>query len=92
MSNNVLYYLQVKQLERDAAKALFTTEEGVDILSYVSEEGKHMDAQKVASENGNKNQLTAEQKAEISRAIESASTKEEMDLIERQLRVRKGGG
>lgn len=86
-SLKMLDFQKVKQQEREAAKALFATEEGVDILSNVSEEGRHMEAQKDAAENGNKNQLTAEQKAEISRAIESASTKEEMDLIERQLRT-----
>lgn len=85
--SDCLYSLcnQVKQKEREAAKALFSTEEGADMLSTVSEEGKQMDAQ--AQQNGAKAQLSAEQKAEISRAIEAASTKEEMDLIERQLRV-----
>jgi hypothetical protein len=77
----------VKQQERDAAKTLFATEAGSDMLSFVSAEGLHMDAQKEAAENGHKSQLTVEQKAEISLAIEAASTKEEMDLIERQLRV-----
>ena len=79
---------QVKQPEREAAQALFATQEGADVLSTVSEESRHLEAQKEAAEGGgHKNQLSAEQKAEISRAIEAASTKEEMDLIERQLRV-----
>lgn len=84
----MLDFQKVKVQEREAAKALFSTVEGADMVSSVSEEAKQLDAQKEASENGNKAQLTAEQKAEISRAIEAASTKEEMDLIERQLRVR----
>lgn len=83
----MLDFQKVKQQERDAAAALFATEAGAGILLDVSEEGKHITAQKEAAENGHKNQLTEAQKDEISQAIEKATTKEEMDLIERQLRT-----
>ena len=67
---------------------MFATKEGEDIITNVTEEGKQIEAQKVATENGHKKEFSEEQKAEISRAIEAATTKEEMDLIEKQLKVR----
>jgi len=86
-SLKMLDFQKVKQHERASAKALFITSEGIGYIAGVTEEGRHINAQKEAAEsNGNKNQLTPEQKAEISRAIEMATTKEEMDLIEKQLR------
>mmetsp|Transcript_14007 Transcript_14007/g.23203 ORF Transcript_14007/g.23203 Transcript_14007/m.23203 type:complete len:244 (-) Transcript_14007:185-916(-) len=86
-SLKMLDFQKVKQQEREAAQALFSTAEGAHVVSSVSEEAKQLSAQQDAAENGGKAQLSAEQKAEISRAIEAATTKEQMDLIERQLRT-----
>lgn len=86
-SLKLLDFKKVKKTEKEAAKLLFSTEQGAGILSDVTEEGKQISAQRAAKENGTVRQYTAEQKAEISRAIEAANTKEQMDLIEHQLRT-----
>lgn len=85
-----LDYLKVSKMEREEAKKLFKSPAGAAFLASIKAEGMALQQQQQASQNkAAPMALTDSQKAQIKRAIERASTKDEVDLIELQLKVRK---
>jgi U2 small nuclear ribonucleoprotein A' len=82
-----LDYRKVTQTERDEAAKFFKSAPGVAFLTAVVQEQKLI-AEGGAAAGGGAVALTAEQKVLVKLAIERATTKEEIDNIERQLKVR----
>lgn len=80
-----LDYRKVSKKERDDAKKLFKTPAGNAFLASIQAEGSSTSQQ--AQSKPVPIQLTDSQKAQIKRAIERATTKEEIDAIEMQLKV-----
>jgi U2 small nuclear ribonucleoprotein A' len=85
-----LDFRKVQQVEREESAKFFKTPAGKAFLSAVAQEAKFL------SEGGNGQgegrssaplQLSEEQKVLVKRAIEQATTREEIDNIERQLKV-----
>lgn len=74
-----LDYVKVKKAEREAAQAFFASNEGKQVLEVVHATATSRAAAPAA--------LTDAQRAEIRAAIAAATTKEEMDRIEKQLKV-----
>lgn len=103
-SLKLLDFQKIKLSEVNASKLLFNNTEGVQLLSKIQSEGSaatghddemsasYMEDEGHSTSNSNKGRsgkvLTDDQKRQVRMAIESASTKEEMDMIETQLRVR----
>lgn len=88
-----LDFRKVGAKEREEAKKLFASEAGKALLDAVSQEAKALasgaGAGAAGGGAGGKQQLalTDEQKAQVRAAIEGAKTREEIDLVERQLRT-----
>lgn len=91
-----LDFQKVKRVEREEAIRFFNSPEGVSLLASVAAGDKSTRA--VGSENrashnttsgagGGVTPLTDEQKAEVRKAIESATTREQVDRIEKQLKT-----
>lgn len=78
-----LDFQRIRMKERQAAAKFFGDAEGKLLLAAVKEEGE---AREKKSE-GKKIILTEEQKRQITAAIEAATTREEVDAIERQLKA-----
>lgn len=98
-----LDFMKISKKERDDAKALFASPAGKIFLSNIQQERaiyissleqKRAAApgQQGSSSNSSTNKavlsLTEDQRRQVKEAIEKASTKEEIDLIEYQLKVR----
>jgi U2 small nuclear ribonucleoprotein A' len=81
-----LDFRKVTRQERETAARLFASAEGKDVLSAVAVEGQQ-EKKRAANEAKPSINLTTAQREQIRRAIEAASTKEEVDRIETQLRV-----
>lgn len=75
-----LDYAKVRRAEREAANAFFTSVEGQNLLENIQTTATARAAAPAV--------LSDAQRAEIRAAIEAATTKEEMDRIEKQLKVR----
>jgi U2 small nuclear ribonucleoprotein A' len=86
-----LDFRKVQQTEREESAKFFKTPAGKAFLGAVAQEAKFLSEGGGAGGAGGAVQLTEEQKAMVKRAIEAATTKEEIDLIERQLKVRRVG-
>lgn len=94
-----LDFHKVQQPERDAARKYFKSVVGKAMLSDITRESQSADAQEQGlSESAQKVPvptaskppvvLTEEQKQLVREAIQGAKTKEEIDVIERKLKVR----
>jgi U2 small nuclear ribonucleoprotein A' len=87
-----LDFRKVQQTEREESAKFFKTPAGKAFLGAVAQEAKFLsEGGGAGGAGGGAVQLTEEQKAMVKRAIEAATTKEEIDLIERQLKVRRVG-
>lgn len=92
-----LDFKKVTQTEREESKKFFRTPAGKAFLGAVAQESKLLSESGAAGAAGGAGgagrnggatpQLTEEQKALVKRAIEQATTREQIDLIERQLKV-----
>lgn len=82
-----LDFRKVTKDERETAARLFASAEGKDVLSAVAVEGQQEKKRAANESKLSASTLTTAQREEIRRAIEAASTKEEVDRIETQLRV-----
>jgi hypothetical protein len=80
----LLDFKKVGKREREQALAFFEGAEGGNLLGGL--QGAEAPAPEAAKDKDKKS-LTEEQKAQVRRAIEAAATKEEIDLIEKQLKV-----
>lgn len=81
-----LDFRKVRKEERTQATALFTSTTGQALLTTISQEQSQTQAA-IASRKGITATLTDAQKSQIRDAIAAASTPEEMDRIEKQLRA-----
>lgn len=87
-------FAKVTKTERDQARKFFKGTDGKEVISEVSQQqaaaaaAAAAGASKPAPPQAPTQQLTDDQKAQIRAAIEAANTKEEIELIEKQLRVR----
>lgn len=81
-----LDFVKVSTQERACAKGFFTTTQGHEMIAVVSHEGRSLSFGQQVSD-ATKVPLSEEQKRKVRWAIESAKTKEEIDLIEKQLKV-----
>lgn len=92
-SLKTLDFSKVTRTERDEAKKLFKSSSGKAFLALVEQEKQQLAAGSSAQRNGQEPkkaaimELTDAQKEQVKRAIERASTKEEVDAIEAQLQV-----
>lgn len=85
-----LDFRKVQQSEREESAKFFKTAAGKAFLAAVAQESKYL-AEGGAGAGGAAGaalQLSEEQKALVKKAIEAARTKEDIDNIERQLKVR----
>lgn len=88
-----LDFRKVQRSEREESVKFFKTVAGKAYLAAVAQEVKALaDGAATSTSNGSANgngtvALTEEQKVMVKRAIEQASTREEIDNIERQLKV-----
>lgn len=91
-----LDFRRVQQAEREESAKFFKTPAGKAFLGAVAQEARFLaegggsagGAGSAGSGAGGALQLTEEQKVLVKRAIEQATTREEIDNIERQLKVR----
>jgi U2 small nuclear ribonucleoprotein A' len=89
----VLDFIKVTKAEKEYAIAFFESVQGKAFINAVNQEKTIARSDQTVSSSVPRAtiralQLSEEQKVEVRRAIEKASTKEEIDLIEQQLHVR----
>jgi U2 small nuclear ribonucleoprotein A' len=83
----VLDFRKVKAEERKQAAKLFQSEEGKQLEASVAQEGQALAAAAQQAAAAEKAPLTEEQKAMAQEMINSASTPEELDRVERMIRA-----
>ena len=88
-SLKMLDYRKVSQKERQESKAFFESAAGKAIETAGAAEGKGSSGATGGGVNGVAVTLTEEQKRLVRQAIEAATTKEQIDTIERKLKVLK---
>ena len=88
-SLKMLDYRKVSQKERQESKAFFESAAGKAFETAVAAEGKGSSGPTGGGVNGVAVTLTEEQKRLVRQAIEAATTKEQIDTIERKLKVLK---
>eukprot|EP01038_Epipyxis_sp_PR26KG_P010120 gene10120-13603_t len=92
-SLKLLDFRKITSKERKEAVELFASSEGTSLLSEISHEGKLLEnGSSTIQTNSNNSKapnmvLTDEQKQQVKAAIEAATTREQIDVIERQLKT-----
>ena len=92
-----LDFLKIAKKERDDSTAFFKSAVGKALLASIADEKSNVGSEssssssKISSESGNNSStpivLTTEQKALVRAAIEAAKTKDDIDMIEKHLKV-----
>ena len=86
-SLKILDYRKITKKEREEAGKFFATQHGENMLQNIENERQQRAAGTYGGASKAAMVLTEEQKYQVKKAIEKATTKEQIDYIEKQLKV-----